>query len=459
MTSQSSTNWHPQQRQLLNDRYYPDHDYRLDWRRCQHGTNADSYCDLELVHYYMGEREYARHTGNFVRAHQLRDKLSDQHGVQICDRTKTFYFGAATRLHTKYNPNLNSTPSTATTSRSNTTTQQLPDNPRAATSTAFKTASFRSPVSPKTTLRNNTTTTFQTNATIPNSPAPNKSEPTKFQEEGAHGHPYLQHPEAGPPSGSVTEAEIHRLLAERYHYKLARQFSQADALQRKLICANVHVDDEQKLWRADGVAFRNIARYTHKVTPGNHTALDDTVIKEVEYLVEQRSKYKSVRLFSDADVIQSQLWKDYRIVIDDRQLEWFVLLPEDQHSERIEAAMMSRLRGISSNKQQREGSSMDRGAGRVRAYSAATPALMEHADVAAIQKLVHQRAVCRAARRFQDADKLLDQLEAAYNVFVDDKRLLWWTVGTKLNVPAGTTTTMDKTKSFGRHRPGSDPPR
>jgi len=71
---------------------------------------------------------------------------------------------------------------------------------------------------------------------------------------GPNGHDYYLSEESGPNTSSLSEPEIHGLLAERLQAKMCRNFDIADNIQNDLITAGVFVQDGLKECRADGVA-------------------------------------------------------------------------------------------------------------------------------------------------------------------------------------------------------------
>ena len=53
----------------------------------------------------------------------------------------------------------------------------------------------------------------------------------------------------------LTEDKINELLRERFACKSAKDYSTADAIEDKLFAAGVEINDDDRLWRADGQPF------------------------------------------------------------------------------------------------------------------------------------------------------------------------------------------------------------
>ena len=72
---------------------------------------------------------------------------------------------------------------------------------------------------------------------------------------GPNGHDYNNANQAGPNSSRMTEAAIHRMVAQRLTAKMNRQFDVADKLQAEMAEDGIFVNDRTKEWRADGLRF------------------------------------------------------------------------------------------------------------------------------------------------------------------------------------------------------------
>jgi cysteinyl-tRNA synthetase len=68
---------------------------------------------------------------------------------------------------------------------------------------------------------------------------------------------YTYAPNAGPSQATMTDEEVVKLLADRQECRYNRDFDEADRIHDDLLEAGVQIDDENRLWRADGISFRD----------------------------------------------------------------------------------------------------------------------------------------------------------------------------------------------------------
>ena len=215
--------------------------------------------------------------------------------------------------------------------------------------------------------------------------------------------------DAGPNTSSLSDKEIHALLAERLEYKMNRQFRDADAIQDELIQAGVHVHDGNKEWRADGERFqygnngdrgmRNSDRGGggRSINPISNRRIllpaeDD---EEIQDLVDQRMDAKRVRDYHVADELRDVLRADYNVEVNDKLRQWSV-------GGDFGIPTRDRNYAISPDSE-----------------------IPENANE--IQQLVEERNEARKVRDFDTADAIRDDL-LDQNIMVDDK-LCQWAVG------------------------------
>jgi hypothetical protein len=74
---------------------------------------------------------------------------------------------------------------------------------------------------------------------------------------------YTYAPDAGPSQSTMNNEDVVKLLAARQECRYNRDFVGADLLLADLREARVQVDDENRLWRADGKPFRSENRDGH----------------------------------------------------------------------------------------------------------------------------------------------------------------------------------------------------
>jgi hypothetical protein len=71
---------------------------------------------------------------------------------------------------------------------------------------------------------------------------------------------YTYAPDAGPSEADLTDEEVAKLLAERQDCRFNRDFNAADRIRADLEGAGVQIDDENRMWRADGKPFSSDSR-------------------------------------------------------------------------------------------------------------------------------------------------------------------------------------------------------
>jgi cysteinyl-tRNA synthetase len=225
--------------------------------------------------------------------------------------------------------------------------------------------------------------------------------------------------DAGPSTSTMSEPEIHELLAERLQAKMSRDFQVADEIQSQLISSGVFVHDGRKEWRADGVAYgdgdgrpgrtpgsrndrnRLYAKSVHSPPLKDGTGTDQLVT----VLVQERNKYKQLRDFAKADAIREGLRTKFNVLVDDRLREWSVggdFGPE--HEVQREMADAFAQRGY---------------------VKSASSQPLEAEQEAYIQEKVQERAQAKKNRDFDLADSLREELNQEYSVMINDKLKLW----------------------------------
>jgi cysteinyl-tRNA synthetase len=128
-------------------------------------------------------------------------------------------------------------------------------------------------------------------------------------------HRYNISPIAGPNTSLLEETNIHKLIADRWRYKVLQQFENADRIFVDIYDSGVYVDDEAMEWRADGIY--HIYRYTNDAGPNVSTLSDD----EIHKLLGKRMRYRKFKSFMKADQVLHYL-KDAKIYVDDKKKEW-----------------------------------------------------------------------------------------------------------------------------------------
>ena len=248
------------------------------------------------------------------------------------------------------------------------------------------------------------------------------------REFGRHGHDYIQ---IGVGINTdhcpLTLHEIHQLLANRLQFKLAKKYTQADEIQNSLYQNGVRIHDKLRQWRADGHFFQDLEeivsgkKYTiHQFS----TTPDEHLSAHIQTLVEAREDSRSDHDYITADQIRDQLWKTYRVAVDDASRTWSVggdFGPNGTFRWTDDGPINPRV-GVDPT--------LTKDWRKFGAYNQSTSSEKLHdPDVKEeIENLVHDRLEAKRVKDYSVADEIRDHLYEMYNISVDDK-LRQWSVG------------------------------
>lgn len=139
-------------------------------------------------------------------------------------------------------------------------------------------------------------------------------------------HDYFPEPTAGPISDKcrVTEDQIHNLLSKRLECKSKRQYGDADKILAGLNECGVYVHDKRREWRADGL--NHFGRSPQYVRRGGLYGLSEEDVRRVSQMVEDRSYAKKRQEFHISDKLGETLRTKYKVKVDDKKREWFVVV-------------------------------------------------------------------------------------------------------------------------------------
>jgi len=145
-----------------------------------------------------------------------------------------------------------------------------------------------------------------------------------------HGHEYRQveGTTIDPRVCTLTEKQIHQSIRERMHCRHARNYRDADSIERRLRRFGVEVCDRAREWRADGVRmvssrlemnkFGHIYEQVGGPIDPRHCTLRR---EEIHDMIRERMHAKLKRDFGKADTIQDRL-RAFGVDMDDKTKEW-----------------------------------------------------------------------------------------------------------------------------------------
>jgi len=281
---------------------------------------------------------------------------------------------------------------------------------------------------------------------------------------GPTGHDYVRNEKDTSDLSDERLDEINSLLAERLQAKLSRDFGTADAIQIKLQQElDVIVHDGYKEWRGDGTDFAFKTAY-------KRTGIDmDSPIDEeaVNQLIKQRAAARKNRDYTTADDIKAQIENEFNVHLNDAMRTWEVKVEgkvygsansqwkrgdekgsdeADDFETTVQALVDEREKARAARDYDTADEIRDRLSdefgvflqNRERTWTVGPyvakykrdkfdrPSPDEDEDFAStVQAIVDERADAKANKDWDTADDLRDELNNDFNVYVDDRKMIW----------------------------------
>ena len=345
------------------------HDYSRDTSRDDASIPAD---EMSVINELLSSRLDARRSRNFDEADAIRETLTNDHGVTVWDKDKTWSTGGFGRAggggsggRSRFDSSRGDRGGSSREGRGSGGSREGRGSGRG------------------------------------------RGRERSFNE---YGHDYTQVTGTivNPTTCSLSESEIHDLIKRRMESKFARKFNIADRIEQDLRNAGVSVNDGTKEWRADGQDFfqrgggreqrrrgggdwDNMGPKPPKVyrQRGHGNGLTPEQISTISEMVAERSVAKSIVDYDRADEIYAELTARYNVNIDDRAGEW-ALLSEEYMFNKAESSFIP-----------------------------------EETIIAAIGKRLGDRILARKRRDFDMADDIRDELRNDYVVEIDDGNKEW----------------------------------
>ncbi|GMI34224.1 hypothetical protein TrCOL_g13831 [Triparma columacea] len=197
---------------------------------------------------------------------------------------------------------------------------------------------------------------------------------------------------AGRDMSPIDEDAVQELIRKRAVARKARNYDEADSLKGELLSNfNVVVNDGRRTWEIRGEQTpREQKAWTRGDTPGPDEAADFE--SQVQALVEEREAFRMVRDYDSGDAILDRLNSEFGVSLSNRDRIWAVgsyVVPYKRDENCV-------------------------------------PGEDEDEDFeSTVQAIVEERAAAKAKRDWDTADDLRDELKKDFNVYVDDKRVVW----------------------------------
>jgi hypothetical protein len=351
------------------------HDYSRDTSRDNTVIPTES---LQIINSLLASRLDARRSRNFDEADAIRDTLTNDHGVSVWDKDKTWSTGAGGGAGGAGRFDSSRGDRGSSSSSSSSSREGRGSGGREGRGSGRGRGRERT-----------------------------------FNEYG-HDYTQVSGTSVNPSTCSLSEVEIHGLIKQRMESKFARKFNIADRIEMELRNAGVNVNDGTKEWRADGQDFfqrgsrerggggreqqrrgggdwDNMGPKPPKVyrQRGHGMGLTPEQISTISDMVAERSVAKSIVDYDRADEIYAELTDKYNVNIDDRAGEW-ALLSEEYIFNKAESSFIP-----------------------------------DESIIAAIGKRLGERILARKRRDFEMADAIRDELRNDYVVEIDDGNKEW----------------------------------
>lgn len=229
--------------------------------------------------------------------------------------------------------------------------------------------------------------------------------------------------DSGPNESPFSSEEIVDLLAKRRTAQQTRDYEFADSVRNTLKANGVYVDDGQKEFRWDGLAYRQRGRAcggerenrqsrigrsdesSWGLRRSEHSlALDDDSMRTVEDLLAQRSDARSSRNYAASDAIRDELFERFDIRIDDALRKWSAGGDFGAGDDHWTKTAREPLVGYSRS-------------------DASAP--LPPSEERYIQRRVDERMRAKRTRNYELCDAIRDELYSEYDVTIHDKMNLW----------------------------------
>lgn len=468
-----------------NSQSEADHDYRRDTSR------DNSPVDLNQVNYLMSERLHLRKTGNFDEADAIRDELLEKHGVSVQDKKRTWRSGSR-RMERRGAGRPG--PSARDLGPLGHDYELAKDaGPNNSSLSMDEIHNFL-----KERLQCKFSRNFQAADAIQRQLLEggvivnDASKEWRADGRTFGGFEARAYGMIGPPPPEQLDY-IQDMVDQRARFKAERFYKEADRTRDDLEARfGVYIDDQSQTWQIGRPQTRTSNRRDRfqpfemsktSERPDNHD--------EIQQLVQKRDTARSNRDFDTADQIRNQLM-DQEIYIDDKLRQWAVAgdfefldkkdpSPQNRNgqfgsfqfnrrgdggslSKEEEETILGMLKKRDEHKKNRKYKSADSIRDKLRdefnvrvddrnrewqliseEYSMSGESLQIAPEIQKhIEQEIKKRAMAKAAKDYETADKIRDELMQDYSVSIDDRRQEWVVADDDFDdPPPGTTLQME----------------
>jgi cysteinyl-tRNA synthetase len=201
-------------------------------------------------------------------------------------------------------------------------------------------------------------------------------------------HNYKMAKDSGPFTATISEGEIHKVLAKRQYCRINQDFDKEDQILKYLERCGVSVDDMKFEWRADGVRFAQL-RHKYVLSPDAGPSQSSMTEAEIHKHLAKHWRYKSLGGFTNTVNWISNVLADAGVFLDEESNEWRA--DGVRHNYRLSAGAGPNTSSLSEGE---------------------------------IHMLLEKRMRFRWRQQIRNSDEILDHLENA-GVFVDDSNKEW----------------------------------
>jgi len=225
-----------------------------------------------------------------------------------------------------------------------------------------------------------------------------------------YGHDYTLEENSNPSIPKdcpFTEDQIHALIAKRLSHKKAQNFADADRILKGLNMKGIYLQDKARKYRVDGENhFGRKQRYIQR-GPSYGLAPDDLAL--IADMVEERARYKRMREYHVSDDITEKLKQQYGVKVNDKKREWYIVVTATSKPSDAAAEITKED------------------------YYVPTPLAPAHHPTHTMdEKVKHiirdrlrDRTMARKNKKYQEADRIRDELIETYSIVIDDRTKEW----------------------------------
>lgn len=221
------------------------------------------------------------------------------------------------------------------------------------------------------------------------------------------GHEYTLEANSDPnikKSCRFTEKQIHALIAKRLEFKKARNFTDADRVLKGLNMNGIFLQDKQRKYRVDGE--NHFGRKERYIQRGPSYGVGPKDLSLIANMVEERARYKRMREYHVSDDITEKLKLKFGVKVNDKKREWSIVIASNHLDGTVESTEDYYVP--------------------TQLAPADHPTHTMDDDVKnIIRDRLRYRFTARRNKKYEEADRIRDELVEEYSIVIDDRTKEW----------------------------------